>query len=73
MARPKFAPTTQQRRMLDQLGRADRDHAAKRERIDAELDQVIARAHAQEIPVSVIAETLGWTRHRVYRHLGRDI
>jgi hypothetical protein len=42
----------------------------KQAAIDAALNHVIGTAVAMEIPVSVVADELGWTRQRVYRHRG---
>lgn len=72
MPRPRFVPNTEQRRMLAALTKAQREHAKKQAAIDAALDQVIGSAVALDIPVSAIASRLGWTRNRVYRHLGQD-
>jgi hypothetical protein len=56
--------------MLATLTKAQREHMRKQAAIDAALNHVIGTAVAMEIPVSVVADELGWTRQRVYRHRG---
>jgi predicted GIY-YIG superfamily endonuclease len=61
--------TAEQEALIEQLLDARREL----ERIDAELNQEIARAAEQDIPISVIADAVGWQRKTVYRHLGRKM
>jgi transcriptional regulator of acetoin/glycerol metabolism len=69
MPRPAFAPNDEQRRTLDALARL----AARRAKLDQEMDALIAKADAQGIPVATIADRAKVQRKTIYRHLGRPM
>ncbi|HEX6684190.1 MAG TPA: hypothetical protein VF062_15410 [Candidatus Limnocylindrales bacterium] len=73
MPRPKFSPTDDQRRAIEAIRKAARAREQKLARINEPLDKAIAAAAGMDVPITVIAETLGWQRDTVYRHLGHEM
>jgi hypothetical protein len=69
VARPRFSPSADQRRAINWLAKL----ARRQTQTAGLIDLAIGDAAEQDIPVSVIADTLGWQRKTVYRHLGRDM
>ncbi|MFC6017193.1 helix-turn-helix domain-containing protein [Plantactinospora solaniradicis] len=69
MPRPTFTPDDAQRATLDAIARL----ARRREKLDKEMDELIAKAAQQEIPIATIADRAGVERKTVYRHLGRPM
>ena len=65
MPRPTFQPSAEQRATLAALARL----AARRAKVEAEVDRLIVQANAQGIPVSHIAESASVQRKTVYKRL----
>lgn len=69
MPRPPFSPDERQRPVLDGLARL----AARRAKLDEQIDALIDEANGLEVPISVIAEKADMERKTVYRKLGRSM
>lgn len=66
VARPKWTPQTkEQRQAIAAVAKA----AERTATADAQLWAAVAAAHALDVPPAFLAETLGVSRGRIYRHL----